>query len=98
MNKYKIISIVGDKNYFEGSELRTFDDLESAQKYFNNLNLNQEMTIEWNSSNPTTRRKFIDTDTFFEYDLVEFDTDDDNRHIVLHYKAQRFRYLHPDLD
>ena len=96
MIKYKVISIVGDKNYFEGSDLRTFDDLKSAQRYFNNLNLDQEMTNEWNSSSPATRRRFIDTDTFFEYDLIEFDTDDENHYIELNSKEKQFRYLHLD--
>lgn len=95
MLKYKVISIVGDKNYFEELDLRTFDDLKSAQRYFNNLNLDQEMTNEWNQFTPATRRRFIDTDTFFEYDLVEVDTDD-NHFIELNTKKQRFRYLHLD--
>ena len=93
MIKYKVTQVTGNKNRIEENESKYFDDLDSAEKYFRSVDIYDEMIKDWNESSPIVRMILDQTIAFLEYDLIEYDTEDEFYKIILRRKSIPFRSL-----
>lgn len=93
MIKYKVTQVTGNRNRIEENESKYFDDLDSAEKYFRSVDIYDEMIKDWNESSPIVRMILEQKMAFLEYDLIEYDTDDEFYKINLGRKSMSFRSL-----
>lgn len=91
MIKYKVTQVTGNKNQIEENESKYFDDLDSARKNFDSVDIYGEMLKDWNESSPIVRMVLDQTIAFLEYDLIEYDTDDEFHKIILAGKSMSFK-------
>lgn len=90
MIKYKVTQVTGNKNQIEENESKYFDDLDSARKNFDSVDIYGEMLKDWTGLSQDVRAILISQDAFLEYDLIECDTDDESYKIILGRKSLSF--------
>lgn len=94
MIKYKVIEVSGNKRGII-SEIgsREFDNIDSARKNFDSVDVYQEILKDYSECSELCKQLLIEQKAFLEYDLVEYDTDNDEFYKILGKKSSSFKTI-----
>lgn len=89
MIKYKIIKVTGNKRKISEIGSREFDNIDSARKNFDSVDVYQEILKDYSQCSELCQQLLIEQDAFLEYDLIE--TDNDEYYKILGRKSLSFK-------
>lgn len=93
MIKFKIVQVTGNKREIAENKSIEFDSIHSAIKKFNSIDVHKELLKDWSKTSEVVHKILIAQDAFLEYDLIEYDTDDEFYKINLGRKSMSFRNI-----
>ena len=93
MIKYKIVKVTGNKREIAEVDSEEFTSIYSARKKFNSIDVYEELLKDWSETSEVIHKILIAQDAFLEYDLIEYDTDDEFYKINLGRKSMSFHNI-----
>ena len=90
MIKYKIIQVIGNKDYIGRIDYAKFDNIIVAKKNFDLIDIYQEMLDDWRKTTKIGRLLLIAQNAFLEYDLIEYDDENDLHRVTISTKSKSF--------